>query len=185
MNWYITAVTQHPVLSAVIQFAILGTCGDILSRCVVARRIHNPFSRGQVLYKMAEWSILAVFTKYAFMGFKGFVAALEAQGYLPQLNVFTGALAVSVSMNLQFGLLLVIVHRVLDHLPEGRVNWGNIDRAFYSLVWFWIPAHTVTFMLPKPFQIGLAAVWSLALGLLLGYFNRPVAVRENRECTAA
>jgi hypothetical protein len=31
-----------------------------------------------------------------------------------------------------------------------------------------IPAHTITFSLPADYQIRLAALWSLALGLILG-----------------
>ena len=41
--------------------------------------------------------------------------------------------------------------------------------ALKSIVWFWIPAHTVTFMLPDVYRIGLAAVWSVVLGVILGY----------------
>jgi hypothetical protein len=44
-----------------------------------------------------------------------------------------------------------------------------------SLLWFWIPAHSVTFALPKPYQIGLAAIWSVALGIILGFYNRKPA----------
>jgi uncharacterized membrane-anchored protein len=75
-------------------------------------------------------------------------------------------------MNLQFGLFLVIMHRVLDNLPEKQKNWKNLDKSMYSLLWFWIPAHTVTFMVPTDLRIGLAAIWSIALGLILGFFNR-------------
>jgi hypothetical protein len=75
-------------------------------------------------------------------------------------------------MNLQFGLFLVLMHRYLDNIIERKKNWKNIDKGFYSLLWFWIPAHTITFILPKEFQIGLAAVWSLALGLILGFYRR-------------
>jgi hypothetical protein len=39
-------------------------------------------------------------------------------------------------------------------------------------VWFWIPAHTLTFALPKDFQVGLAALWSFMLGLLLSLFSK-------------
>jgi hypothetical protein len=40
------------------------------------------------------------------------------------------------------------------------------------MIWFWIPAHTITFSLPTDFQIGLAALWSVVLGVILGFFNR-------------
>ena len=75
-------------------------------------------------------------------------------------------------MNLQFGPFLVIMHRVLDNLAAGQSNWKGINKGLYCLLWFWIPAHTVTFLMPTDLRILMAAVWSLALGLLLGFFNR-------------
>jgi len=66
----------------------------------------------------------------------------------------------------------VIIHRISDNAVMRVKNWDNIDKGLLSLLWFWLPAHTLTFMLPKPFQIGLAAVWSVVLGLILGFYNR-------------
>jgi hypothetical protein len=85
---------------------------------------------------------------------------------------FGYAFSYQLLMNLQFGLTLVIIHRVLDNLVEKVKNWKNMDKSMYSLLWFWIPAHTVTFMMPDSLRIGLAAVWSVALGLILGFYNR-------------
>ena len=72
MNWYIDIVTEFPILSAMVQFALLGTLGDILSKWIVKGRIHAPFGWGTAVLKMAEWALLAVFIKYAFAGFHGF-----------------------------------------------------------------------------------------------------------------
>jgi hypothetical protein len=173
MDCYLSLVKQYPIYTAMIQFAILGTLGDCVARCCQSKKIFWPFNLKETIWKPIEWAILAVLIKYAFIGFTGFVDNLLAQGYLPRFD--TGifrAFAISVTMNLQFGLLLVILHRILDYLPFGKVNWANIQKGFYSLIWFWIPAHTITFMLPKDYQIGLAALWSLVLGFLLGTFNK-------------
>jgi len=35
-----------------------------------------------------------------------------------------------------------------------------------------VTAHTITFMLDRPYQIGLAAVWSVVLGIILGFYNK-------------
>ena len=172
MNTYINFVTTHPIFSAIIQFAILGTFGDIISKWLQKRKVFFPYSFSVAIFKMVEWAILAVCIKYAFVGFKGFVSNLVEQNLLPELNLFTKAFTVSVSMNLMFGLFLVIFHRFLDNLIARENNWKNINKGMWSLIWFWIPAHTITFMLDKPFQIGLAAVWSVVLGVILGYYNR-------------
>ncbi|MCB1224013.1 MAG: hypothetical protein KDK21_08795, partial [Mesotoga sp.] len=111
----------------------------------------------------------------AFIGYQGFVSALVINGVLPSFfveNLLLNAFARSLSMNLQFGVFLVLFHRLLDNLVLQTVNWKNMDKALISLIWFWIPAHTLTFALPKDFQIGLAALWSFMLGLLLSLFSR-------------
>ena len=155
-----------------IQFALLGTLGDMIAKWLLKGQLFMPYSLVTLFLKMIEWAVLAICIKYAFVGFQGFVDGLLAHEMIPELGLFGRAFAVSVSMNLQFGLLLVILHRYLDNLVARENNWANIDKGMKSLVWFWIPAHTITFMLDKPYQIGLAAIWSVVLGVILGYFNR-------------
>jgi hypothetical protein len=172
MEFYVSFVRQYPVLSAVIQFAVLGTLGEVISRWLALRKIYSPFPLNLLVWKAVVWSILAVCIKLAFVGFNGFIDALILNGYLPSMNIYVRAFTVSTAMNLQFGPFLVIFHRILDNIYPKKSNWKKIDKGLLSLLWFWIPAHTVTFMLPTEFQIGLAAVWSVALGIILGYFSR-------------
>jgi hypothetical protein len=63
---------------------------------------------------------------------------------------------------------MMLFHRLEDNLILRRGDFDGMAPALWTLVWFWIPAHTLTFSLPPEFQVGLAAVWSLALGLILG-----------------
>lgn len=172
MTWYIDLVKSYPIITAIIQFSVLGTFGDIISKWILKRKIFAPYNFHTLLLKMIEWAILAVCIKYAFVGFHGFVDSLISYKLLPELNVLGKAFAISVSMNLEFGPFLVILHRLLDNTVHREKNWANLDKGFLSLIWFWIPAHTITFILPKPYQIGLAAVWSLVLGIILGFYNR-------------
>lgn len=179
MEWYKQIVGEYPIISAMIQFAILGTVGDWIAKVIQNKKIFWPFSVKETIWKFIEWAFLAVLIKAAFVGFKGFVDAMVDYGLLAEVfktqGHFLRAFAISVVMNLQFGFLLVILHRILDYLPFGKTSWTGIHKGFYSLLWFWIPAHTVTFMLPNDFQIGLAAFWSVMLGLILGLFNRKPA----------
>lgn len=172
MDWYVSAVKAHPITSAMAQFAVLGTLGEVLSKWVVQRRVFSPFGARGTLLRMLGWAALAVCIKYAFTGFVAFVDGLVAHGLLPELGPAGRAFAVSLSMNLQFGPFLVIAHRLIDNAIDGAPNWANLDKGLLSLLWFWVPAHTVTFLLPPDFRIGLAALWSLALGLILGFYNR-------------
>lgn len=172
MNSYVELVKEYPIYSAMVQFAILGTLGDIFSKWVQQGKVHKPYKVSIILLKMLEWAIIAITIKYAFTGFQGFIDSLVAHHLLPELSNFARAFTVSVTMNLQYGLFLVIFHRFLDNVIAKKHNWKNIDKGMFSLIWFWIPAHTITFMLEKPFQIGLAALWSVVLGFILGYYNR-------------
>ena len=172
MNSYIDLVTAYPIYSAMIQFAILGTLGDVFSKWMQKGEIYVPYKFTIIVLKMLEWALIAVTIKYAFVGYQGFVNSLISHGFLPELGLFGRAFTVSVTMNLQYGLFLVIFHRFLDNLIAKQNNWKNIDKGMFSLIWFWIPAHTITFMLDKPYQIGLAAIWSVVLGFILGYYNR-------------
>jgi len=184
MSWYVSLVTKYPIATAMVQFAILGTFGDIVSKWLVRKKIYFPFDAPTLVLKMAEWAVLAVCIKYAFVGFQGFVDGLIGHALLPKLSGAGRALAVSTLMNLQFGPFLVIAHRLLDNLIARKRNWKNLDKGFLSLLWFWIPAHTVTFSLARPFQIGLAAVWSVVLGVILGFYSGKNAdSKENPSST--
>ncbi|MFW6263559.1 MAG: hypothetical protein ACOC34_05955, partial [Thermotogota bacterium] len=79
---------------------------------------------------------------------------------------------ISAFMNIMFGPILILSHRGMDNFLEKKQHWKGIKGALLTLLWFWIPAHTITFMLPEIWRITLAAVWSVVLGLILGFFNR-------------
>ena len=54
-------------------------------------------------------------------------------------------------------------------LAVERVDWNRF-MAFVvgkTIPFFWIPAHTVTFLLPPEYRVFVAALLSIALGLIL------------------
>ena len=63
---------------------------------------------------------------------------------------------------------MMAFHRLTDNLILRRSGFAGIQRAWWTLLWFWIPAHTLTFSLPLDYQVGLAAVWSVVLGIIMG-----------------
>jgi len=170
MDIYIQWVNQNPILSACVQFAILGPLGEIIAASIVAKRPALPCSLLQMLGKAVAWAILGVVIKYGFAGMKGFVKALLDNHMLPAW--FSGgvglAFAVSVFTNVLFGPQMMLFHRLEDNLILKTKGYAGIEKAFRTLIWFWIPAHTITFCLPAHYQIGLAALWGLALGVILG-----------------
>ncbi len=170
MELYLKWVSEYPLLSAAVQFALLGTLGEIISFVIQQRRLGLPGSAGQIVAKMLAWALLGIIIKYGFTGMRGFTRALLDHQLLP---AFFGqgvgwALAVSILTNTFFGPQMMAFHRLEDNLILGQRGFEGITRAWTTLIWFWIPAHTITFLMPVDVQIGLAAAWSLVLGIIMG-----------------
>lgn len=176
MSGYVQWVTAHPYLSAALQFAILGSLGEVVAASARQRRASLPCTPLQLLWKALAWALLGLVIKYGFIGMKGFTQALLDKGLLP---AFLGhgvgkAFAVSTLTNVFFGPQMMAFHRIEDNLILGQKGFSGLEKAWWTLLWFWIPAHTVTFSLPVEYQIGLAAFWGLVLGVILG-LSKPKA----------
>ena len=110
---------------------------------------------------------------------------LMKSGMLPGgENIFLKALYTSATMNLTFGPTFMAVHKCSDKYLEfkaaGEKKVG-VDKVIDGIDWkffvkftlfktvplFWIPAHTVTFLLPGEYQVIMAASLSIALGIIL------------------
>jgi hypothetical protein len=120
--------------------------------------------------KALAWALLGLIIKYGFAGMKGFTQALLDKALLPSFlaSGVGKAFAVSLLTNVFFGPQMMAFHRLEDNLILGEKGFAGIERAWWTLLWFWVPAHTLTFSLPQEFQIGLAAFWGLVLGVILG-----------------
>ncbi len=174
MNSYRLWVLAHPFLSAALQFGLLGTLGELGAAGLKARRLTLPCTPLQLFLKMAAWALLGLVIKAGFVGMKGFTRALLDHAILPAVcaSGLGWALALSTLTNLFFGPQMMLFHRLEDNLILGRRGFDGLMPAIRTLAWFWIPAHTLTFSLPAEFQVGLAALWSLVLGLILGLASR-------------
>jgi hypothetical protein len=170
IDWYVQWVIASPFVSAFVQFALLGTLGELLSFWIRTKQFGLSCSLPMLLGKMLAWGLLGIVIKLGFTGMRGFVAALNEHSLIPVALTGSVGLAfvMSVNTNLFFGPQMMFIHRLEENLLARRWNMSGLQKAWLTLVWFWIPAHTVTFALPKEFQIGLAALWSVALGLIMG-----------------
>ena len=91
-------------------------------------------------------------------------------------------------MYLTFGIVFMAMHRVSDTYIDLRMNGEKPSllelvetfrwHTFISFVviktipLFWIPAHTITFLLPAALRVVMAAYLSIVLGVILVYANR-------------
>jgi len=172
---YISLVRSYPLWTSAVQVALLSTFGEILA-ARFRRGEWYFFTPGvhRLMFKMLAWGFLGIVLEYAFVGFGGFVDTIVKRGIWFQLagsSVFFRGFSVSLFLNLLFGPVLVLFHRLCDNAIERKpMAWKSLQSAWWSAIWFWIPVHSVTFSLPPEFQIGFAAFWSMVAGLILGYF---------------
>ncbi|WP_372997199.1 hypothetical protein [Lutispora sp.] len=180
---FISATESYPYIGGFIKFAVLATMGDLIGIRIIRGNYIMP--KG-VIYRVFVWGVIGLMVTLVFTIYMGGVAAAQAVGRLP----FNGsniaqALFGSAIMNLTFGPMMMAFHRFTDmyidtkyEKPGVKITLGDlIDKIdWHSLVefsWvktctlFWIPAHTIVFLLPGQYRVLVSAFLSIALGLLL------------------
>jgi hypothetical protein len=111
------------------------------------------------------------------------------------------AFLISSFLNVIYAPVLMVTHKVTDShiLATGGTLGGffstfSISKTLSDIDWntmwgfvlkktipfFWIPAHTITFLLPPELQILFAAILSTALGLILAFAARG-KISDNSE----
>ncbi len=176
------ASSSHPFIMGFIKFAFLATVGEILALRVAAKCWKSPV---KIFARFVIWGLIGIWITYMMKIFSAGVDGLMKSGMLPgEGSTFLKALYTSATMNLTFGPTFMAVHKCSDKYLElkdrgekeisvGKVvediDWKVFVKftLFKTVPIFWIPAHTITFMLPVEYQVIMAAALSLALGLIL------------------
>lgn len=102
------------------------------------------------------------------------------------------AFCISAIMNLTFAPVFMTYHKITDtHIVNnggtisGLFTWIKLKEIFPKLNWFvqwdfvfkrtipffWIPAHTITFLLPSQYQVLFAAALGIVLGVIMSISN--------------
>ena len=177
---YVSAYNQMPILISFIKFAILATSGEMLV-LRIKKGIFLERSFG-LFPKMIIWGILGIFIYFAFGIFSTGVSSLFKSSGIPVLNAFL----ISFFMNITFAPIMMLTHHLTDmHINNEsglfkiktfsplyllkNADWDKMWSFVFkkTIPFFWIPAHTITFLLPSQFRTLFAALLSIALGLLL------------------
>ncbi|MFR9620402.1 MAG: hypothetical protein SNH63_04170 [Rikenellaceae bacterium] len=196
----------HPYCLAYAKFAILATLGEMLV-LRIRTGVYKPENFGMITRAVVwgfygVW--IAIAMKTFAMGAPAMVESLGVEGVVEAMRggfspeKLLGAFAISVMMNTAYGPVFMTLHKITDiHIVEhkGSISslWSPIGmrRIFRTFDWetqwnfvikrtiplFWIPAHTITFMLPATSQVLFAALLSIALGILLSV---QVAINNKR-----
>lgn len=178
---YLLLVTEHPLAMAFAQFALFGTAGEVLSAKIRQRGAGFSLGIPKLALKALGWGLLGIYIKAMFVTAAAGVHALVLYGALPTETAEPGlpaAVATSVLLNVMLGPSMVLLHRGLDNaidrlLGHRPLGWAGIGKGLATLAWLWIPLHTLTFLQPKEVRIGVAALLSMVLGVVLGWSARP------------
>lgn len=192
-----SAITKaHPLFAGFCKFAVLATFGECVAARLRTGHYWSPtfgIIAKAAIWGVFGVIITICFSIFS----TGVVATLSGLGMKSASTAMSGgfgfskilvALCISASLNLLFAPLLMIGHKLTDlHIAahQGNVNclWAapNMPALFRAIDWnimwsfvlaktvplFWIPAHTITFLLPDTFRVLFAAVLGAVLGIIL------------------
>ena len=185
---FVKFTTEHAYLGGFIKFFILATMGELLTIRIVTSDWNVP--KG-LPYRAFVWGLLGMAIVLIFNVFAAGIAGALANGFLPGGNSkFAFAFFVSFTMNLSFAPTMMAFHRITDTFidlkyenKKGKVTLSDVVKRidwddFISFVLmktipiFWIPAHTITFLLPPEYRVLSAAFLSIALGGILAFAKK-------------
>ena len=171
----------HPYGMGFAKFALLATTGELLAYRISHKVWGSPC---KIVARFVIWGVTGVWITYMMKIFSTGTAALLG-GALRQESRLVQAFVTSATMNMCFGPTFMAAHKCSDCWLELRTN--KLDSSLACVVagvdWpafvrvtllktvplFWIPAHTVTFLLPAEYQVMMAAALSVALGVFLSW----------------
>jgi len=194
------ANSAHPLLSSFIKFALLATLGEIIGQRISSGS-YNLKNFGvipkAIVWGVFGIFVKLSFTIFA----TGVPTALYLLNIHDAKTILAGpltsdkliiAFSISLAINMIFGSWLMILHKITDEhikLHGGQltslikpINFGYILTTMdWEKQWsfvlkktiplFWIPAHTLTFLLPEQYRILFAAFLGVILGIILALAN--------------
>jgi len=187
---------QHGMIMAFIKFAILATLGEVIGlRIKTGKYIQKGFGviPRAIVWGFIGLTIKMAFIIFAtgtpeFLAYLGLNDARTLmQGDL-SWNKLLVAFCISAAMNIIYAPVMMTFHKITDiHIITqggtirgfftpirfaaifGMINW-DVQWNFVfkrTIPLFWIPAQTITFLLPEEFRVLFAAFLGIVLGILL------------------
>ncbi|MBO4303519.1 MAG: hypothetical protein J6A21_02935 [Lentisphaeria bacterium] len=169
-----------PYFMGFLKVGLLATFGEMLKN----RRKNGSWSVPSLIPRFILWGITGmVFTLvFALFGI-GTEALMKTNLWFScsneTCNNILRAFSTSLLQNLIFSYPMMLGHEWCNEVINRKKFLGgaeflaNLDSHVWgsfipkTILYFWIPAHTVTFLLPKDYRVLMSAVLALALGFLL------------------
>jgi len=187
---------DHGMITSFIKFAVLATFGEMLGlRIRTGNYYRKSFGvlPKALIWGIIGLTIKMAFVIFAtgtpiflqYLGISDAVMSMQQPLSYTKLGV---ALSISIAMNIIYAPVMMTFHKITDmhiSLHNGKlksliipINFAHIFQTIdWKVQWhfvfkktipiFWIPAHTLTFLLPPDYQVLFAALLSLVLGLIL------------------
>ena len=189
---------RHGFLLSFVKFALLATFGECLALRLLTGKYNRPgfgVLPKMLVWGVLGMLIKTAFIIFAtgtpqllaYLGFPVSMSTLsEGSFFLRVLMAFS----VSVTMNCSFAPFMMVLHKISDiQIQEKggglRASFSSIDSAAllgkidWKVMWnfvfkktipfFWIPAHTITFLMPTELQTLFAAILGVMLGIILAF----------------
>jgi len=188
----------HGFVMAFIKFAILATSGELIGlRIRTGKYFVSGFGiiPRMIVWGFLGLAIKAAFMIFSagvppmisYLGMEN-PGEILAGSFTVQKLVL--AFCISLFLNMFFSPVLMTLHRITDiHIQkfngsikslisvinvkdilkeiDWNMHWGFVLKK--TIPFFWIPAHTLTFLLPAQFQILFAALLGIVLGIILAF----------------
>lgn len=176
-------VALIPYISGFFKVALLATLGELIKVRGKNGSWKMPF--GELIAKFIVWGFYGMLFTIAFKIFGVGVGGISGGPIWPfsfeneTMNHIFKGFSISLWINLIFCYPMMMSHEYFNHVIAHKrlvggeeffktLNahaWGSFLPK--TIIFFWIPAHTVTFCLPANYQILMSAFLSLALGFIL------------------
>lgn len=196
-GYYNTFNAEHGMVMSFVKFAILATFGEAIGLRIRTGNYNQKgfgLIPRAIVWGFLGLTIKLAFVIFgagtpAFLKYLGLAdasSAIQAPELTP-LKVLV-AFSISAAMNIIYAPIMMTLHKITDtHIINNggtiaglfkpikfgeiftNLNW-NVQWNFVfkkTIPFFWIPAHTITFLLPVDFQVLFAAILGVVLGVLL------------------
>ena len=176
----------HPYLMGFLKVGLLATFGEMMKM----RGKTGSWKVPRLPARFFVWGLTGLLFTFVFALFAKGVGTMMGTSLWPigvkgEASGFLFALTTSVWMNLIFAYPMMLGHEWCNEVINKKrfvggeeflesVNkhiWGSFIPK--TILFFWIPAHTVTFCLPPDYRVLMSAVLSLALGFILTFKATP------------
>lgn len=195
-NIYNQANASHGMLMSFLKFAILATAGEMIGLRIRTGNYNQPgfgLLPRAIVWGFLGLTIKMAFVIFAkgtpaFLAYLGMTEAPALMAAPFSAGKLLVAFSISAAMNLIYAPVMMTLHKITDtHILNHKgtmtgflspIRFGDIMSGInWQVQWnfvfkktipfFWIPAHTITFLLPEQFQVLFAALLGIALGVIL------------------